>query len=108
MNLRGSFRLWFRAQRSAFPRPAVRSPAGPAYLDEQLERQSPGQDGAREDARQGGEDLQQQGPQPVNRPCAFVGQIGVETGEYFQRGQHFGVPVHGPQGCGASTGPCPR
>lgn len=50
------------------------------------------------------ENLQQQRPQAVDRPGAFVGQIGVQSGEHLQCREHFAVPVNGVQG--ARHGPC--
>jgi hypothetical protein len=65
---------------------------GPGEPDEQLQDQ--GQYGSREDTFQGGENLQQQGAQAVDRGCALVGQIGVESGEDLQRREPLAVPRH--------------
>jgi hypothetical protein len=70
---------------------------GPGVLDEQLQDQGTGQYGSREDTFQGRKNLQQQGAQAVDRACALVGQIGVESGEDLQRREHLAVPVNGTQ-----------
>lgn len=79
-----------RVLAAVVPGPAqhVGSARGPqarrsGVFDEQLQDQGPGQHCPREDSLQGGENLQQQRPQPVDRPGALMGQVRVESGEHL-------------------------
>ncbi|WP_216698901.1 hypothetical protein [Arthrobacter sp. H20] len=56
--------------------------------DQQVEHKPAGEDRADGDPFQGRKDLQQQGPQPVDRAGAFNGQVSVEAAEDWAVGAH--------------------
>jgi hypothetical protein len=59
---------------------------------------APGQHGALEHAFQRRVDLQQQGPQSVDRSGDVMGQVLVGASQHFEIGQHIRFPIHRPQG----------